>query len=101
MRPRAVGGTSGEQSNRHWDDEHADRCYRQDVEARQQPGNGPGKDPGAWPPGPPPQPTSSHHGRRHGIKVMRIHGRGQPVNHVGYQALPQAPWPFLDVSGGF
>ena len=22
----------------------------------------------------------------HGIKIMRIHGRGQPVNHFGHQA---------------
>jgi RNA polymerase sigma factor (sigma-70 family) len=35
MRPPAVGGASGEQSNRHRDDEHADRRYRQDVEASQ------------------------------------------------------------------
>jgi hypothetical protein len=24
----------------------------------------------------------------HGIKITRVHGRGQPVNHFGHQALP-------------
>jgi len=33
--PSSVGGASGEQSNRHWNDERADRRHRQDVEASQ------------------------------------------------------------------
>jgi hypothetical protein len=26
----------------------------------------------------------------HGTEIMRVHGRGQPVNHIGHQALSQA-----------
>jgi len=29
----------------------------------------------------------------HGIEIMRVHGRGQPVNHFGHQALPAGSQP--------
>ena len=39
-----MGAASDHQSNRHREDEHADRQHRQEIEAAKQPGNGPGEE---------------------------------------------------------